>query len=152
MFHMASHSDFWNWEVEMASVSVIEVRGPGHHERSEFAGRVVNVLSSLGVKVAVEADLRPRLAADLTEMLEQGAKEVLLYAKGMMAKVVPGPELASRADLEPLHDSDIDFVVRLVPSDGAVRARIVSVASPELEAAVIGAFKQASIILDNAQI
>jgi hypothetical protein len=133
----------------MVFISVIEVRGPGHHERSEFAGRVVNLISSLGFKVAVEADLRPRLAADLTEMLEQGAKEVLLYASGMMAKVVPGPELASRADLEPLHDDDVDFIVRLVPSDGSIRVRIVSVASPELEVTIIGAFEQASITLEN---
>lgn len=133
----------------MASISVIEIRGPGHHERSEFAGRVVNVLADLGVKVAVEADLRPRLAADLSEMLEMGAKEVLLYAKGMMAKVVPGPELASRVDLEPLHDSDVDFIVRLVPSDGFIRARIVFMAKRDLEATIIGALEQASITLEN---
>lgn len=146
---MLSHLGSWNWVAEMASVSVIEVRGPGHHERSEFAGRVVNIVASLGLKVAVEADLRPRLANDLTEMLEKGAKEVLLYAKGMMAKVVPGPELASRADLEPLHDGDVDFIIRLVPSDGSIRVRIVSVTNPELEAAVIGALEQDSITLEN---
>lgn len=116
---------------------IVEVKGPGHHERSEFAGSVVKVLSESGRVVAVEADLRPRLAKDLSEMLQVGAREVLLYAEGMLAKVVLGPQVAVRSDLEPLHDQDIEVIVRLVPGDEPVRAVIDSSQDKALAQAVL---------------
>ncbi|NNN18615.1 MAG: hypothetical protein HKL84_02045 [Acidimicrobiaceae bacterium] len=127
----------------MSMPFIVEIKGPGHHERSEYAGSVVKIISGLGKVVAVEADLRPRLAGDLAEMLELGAREVLLYAKGMMAKVVLGPEVASRLDLEALHDSEIEVIVRLVPGDGTVRA----VFPPTQDALSLAAISQA--LIDN---
>ncbi len=134
----------------MVKPLVVEIKGPGHHERSEFARSVVNAIANLGKVVAVEADLRPRLAADLTEMLGVGAKEVLLYAKGMMAKVVLGPEMATRSDLERLHDPDVEVIVRLVPSDGVARASIGENQDKVLELVISQALKEAQVNMENS--
>ncbi len=56
----------------------VEIRGPGHHERSELASRVVAVLVAAGREVVVEMDLRPRLAADIAAAIDSGATSVLL--------------------------------------------------------------------------
>lgn len=122
MFRTLKHFVYSNWGFRLTESIIIEIRGPGHHERSEFAGRVVKSITGTGKSVAVEADLRPRLAADISAMLEVGAQEVLLYAKGMVAKVTSAPEMTTRSDLEHLHDKSIDVIIRLVPSDGRVRA------------------------------
>ena len=134
----------------MVKPLVVEIKGPGHHERSGFARSVVNAIANLGKVVAVEADLRPRLAADLTEMLGVGATEVLLYAKGMMAKVVLGPEMATRSDLERLHDPDVEVIVRLVPSDGVARASIGKNQDKALEALISQALKDDQINMENS--
>lgn len=117
----------------MESPLILEIRGPGHHERAGFARQIVEAVAGKGMKVAVEADLRPRLASDLAEMLGGGAVEVLLYASNMIAKVVAGPEMANRNDLAPLHEPNLDVIVRLVPSDG--RVRVVFADNPDADAA-----------------
>lgn len=133
----------------MSSPFIVEVKGPGHHERSEFAGAVVKAISDAGKIVAVEADLRPRLANDLAEMLNVGAKEVLLYAKGMMAKVVLGPDVATRSDLETLHDSGIEVIVRLVPGDEPVRAVVGSSQDAMLAAALSDALTKNALTVEK---
>lgn len=133
----------------MSRYFFVDIRGPGHHERSELAGRVVEAIADCGKIVAVEADLRPRLAADLSEMLAVGAKEVLLFGKGMLATVVVGPEIASRGDLESLHDSTVEVVVRLVPSDGFVRAVIDPGQNSDLFEEISEALKRKNIDLQD---
>lgn len=133
----------------MGNFDSLEVLGSGHHERSEFAGKVVESLSKEGFCVAVEADLRPRLAADLEGMLKLGAHEVLLYAKGMIAKVVPGPEVSERTDLEQRHDSNVEIVVRLIPSGGLTRVIEGSIRTMEVRERILTALSADGISLEK---
>ncbi|WP_298211096.1 hypothetical protein [Ferrimicrobium sp.] len=70
---------------------MLEIRGPGHHERSQLAALVVRVLSAQGHQVWVRMDLRPRLASDIAGVLDEGAARVLLVGEGMFG-------MASRED------------------------------------------------------
>ncbi|WP_298334774.1 hypothetical protein [Ferrimicrobium sp.] len=70
---------------------MLEIRGPGHHERSQLAALVARVLSAQGREVWVRMDLRPRLAADIAGVLDEGASRVLLVGEGMYG-------IASRED------------------------------------------------------
>lgn len=133
----------------MTEAIIIEVQGPGHHERSEFASKVVKSMRGIGKSVAVEADLRPRLAADISEMLDLGAQEVLLYAKGMLARVTSAPQMVSRNGLESLHDVNIEVIVRLVPSDGAVRAVLENGTSESKMIAIRNALVDDKIYFEN---
>ncbi|MEX6428332.1 MULTISPECIES: hypothetical protein [Ferrimicrobium] len=62
---------------------MLEIRGPGHHERSELAAVVTRVLASVGREVWVRMDIRPRLAADISTVLDEGASKVLLVGQGL---------------------------------------------------------------------
>ena len=62
---------------------MLEIRGPGHHERSELAALVTRVLASSGRQLWVGMDIRPRLAADIAGVLDQGASRVLLSGEGL---------------------------------------------------------------------
>ncbi|ACU53633.1 hypothetical protein Afer_0681 [Acidimicrobium ferrooxidans DSM 10331] len=70
----------------------IEVRGPGHHERSTLAARAVAVLAGAGLDVGVVVDVRPRLAADIEAQLEAGAARVVLTGPGFSAVARTGRE------------------------------------------------------------
>lgn len=133
----------------MSNFDLLEVLGSGHHERSEFAGRVVEALAKEGFCVAVEADLRPRLASDLEGMLKLGAQEVLLYAKGMVAKVMPGSEALDRADLEHMHEVNVEVVVRLIPSGGLTRVVEGRMRSGEVRDRILSALSKDSISLEK---
>lgn len=97
----------------------------------------------------MEADLRPRLAADLAEMLEFGAEEVLLHAKGMLAKVVLGPKVSTRSDLGPLHGPGIEVIVRLVPGDSPVRAVVKMGPSEALGELVSQVLNENQLVVEN---
>lgn len=62
----------------------IEVRGPGHHERSEVASKLAAVLARSGRRVWIRLDIRPRLAADISQILAQGAERVVIEGEGMV--------------------------------------------------------------------
>ena len=92
---------------------VVQVTGPGHHERAECGARVVAALAGLG-RIAVSADLRPRLAGDLAALLAAGADEVLLGADTVTAvALADGGETTER---EGRHLPGVEILVRLVPS------------------------------------
>ncbi len=96
----------------------IEVRGPGHHERSELAARVVSVLAAAGLQVVVEMDLRPRLAGDIAAAIDNGAASVLLDGGSFYAlasrdrpEQLPGLRLVLRATADPLGLYDLAGVL-----------------------------------------
>ena len=105
---------------------VIDVRGPGHHDRAELAASLIPGLCPLG-SVVVESTLRPRLAADVEALLRAGATGVVL----------DGP--ASRGSFRAGHDAaeptEPDIVVRLIADSGPCRVEIVA-GDTEVRAAV----------------
>lgn len=86
----------------------IEVRGPGHHERSELAARAVAALVEAGRTVRVELDVRPRLAADIAAQLAAGAALVVLHGEGFAALAAPVLNEAALAEEHP-----VDVVIEL---------------------------------------
>jgi hypothetical protein len=116
---------------------VVTVRGPGHHERAAMGATVVERLRSLGVVVAVHADLRPRLAGDAQALLSAGAEEVLLTGEGVSA-------VAWRDDGEPTereqsHLVGTALVVRLEPASEPMRFEIEELGDPRLRDRVLAA-------------
>ncbi|MDA8209922.1 MAG: hypothetical protein M0Z92_13110 [Actinomycetota bacterium] len=101
----------------------IRVVGAGHHERAAFASALIPRLASAGFKVVVVADLRPRLAADLSSMLEAGADLVRLEGSGIAALVVAEGESARLDAAEAAMGPDALEVV-LVAGNGEARAEI----------------------------
>ena len=101
----------------------IRVVGTGHHERAAFASELIPRLASAGFKVVVLADLRPRLAADLSSMLEAGADLVRLEGSGIAALVVAEGESARLDAAEAAMGPDALEVV-LVAGSGETRAEI----------------------------
>lgn len=97
---------------------MLEIRGPGHHERSELAALVTRVLTSHGRQLWVRMDVRPRLAADIVGVLDQGASRVLLSGDGLygvasseelineVPKEVTVIELRASADVLGLYGAD----------------------------------------------
>ena len=83
----------------------VEVRGPGHHERSELAARLVAVLARASLRCEVRLDVRPRLAADIEAQLDAGASSVLLRGSRFWARAT--------AQAAPPEPSDVDVVVVL---------------------------------------
>jgi hypothetical protein len=81
----------------------LEIRGPGHHERSELAAKATSVLEQLGFSITVTMDIRPRLAADISQVLESGAERVVLVGKGFNAVATRQPA--------PEGDYDVDLVL-----------------------------------------
>ena len=97
---------------------VIEVRGPGHHDRAEAAARLIAELTALG-EVMVETTLRPRLAADVEALLASGATGVVLdgpSSSGMFRSI------DSPGDLAP--GSEAAVVVRLVADPAPLNATV----------------------------
>lgn len=70
----------------------IEVRGPGHHERSALAAQAAEVLAGGGLEVGVVLDVRPRLAADIEAQLEAGVARVVLSGPKFWAVARRGHE------------------------------------------------------------
>lgn len=101
----------------------IRVVGTGHHERAAFASALIPKLASAGFKVVVLADLRPRLAADLSSMLEAGADLVRLEGSGIAALVVAEGESARLDAAEAAIGPDALEVV-LAAGSGETRAEI----------------------------
>ncbi|MHB8189943.1 MAG: hypothetical protein ACYDHP_05910 [Ferrimicrobium sp.] len=70
----------------------IEIRGPGHHDRSVLAAQVAETLVEVGLVVEVGMDVRPRLAADITALVNTGAT-VLLRGEGFVGRATSASEL-----------------------------------------------------------
>lgn len=66
----------------------VVICGPGHHDRAERARPVVAAIAAIGIEVAVQTDLRPRLADDIRSLLDAGASFVRLEAEGMVGDLV----------------------------------------------------------------
>ena len=101
----------------------IKVVGTGHHERAEFASALIPRLAAAGFSVVVRADLRPRLAADLSSMLEAGAELVRLEGSGVAAVVVAEGE-SGRLDAAEDSIGPGALEVVLAPGSGDTRAEI----------------------------
>lgn len=67
--------------------------------------------------IAVEEDLRSRLAAHLSKILEFGARKSFLCAKGMIAREIRNH---FRSDLCDFHEDGVEVTMRFVPQDGDV--------------------------------
>ncbi len=104
-----------------AAVLVV-VSGPGHHERATAAGAVVAALGPLAASVAVSADLRPRLAADVAGVLDAGADRVLLV--GSTISALARVDQGSDAERESRHLVGVEVIVRLSPGPGPMRASV----------------------------
>jgi hypothetical protein len=100
------------------AVLVIEVRGPGHHDRAEAAARLIASLAALG-EVMVETTLRPRLAADVEALLASGATGVVLGGPASS-----GVFRSTDAPAGGTPEADADVVVRLVADPGPLSATI----------------------------
>ena len=85
---------------DVSSVGGVEVVicGPGHHDRAERARPVVAAIAALGLEVAVQTDLRPRLADDIRSLLHAGASFVRLEAEGMVGDLASAAQQI-RADV-----------------------------------------------------
>ncbi len=101
----------------------IKVVGTGHHERAEFAAALIPRLASAGFRVVVRADLRPRLAADLSSMLQAGAELVRLEGSGIAALVVAEAE-SGRLDAAEESMGPEALEVVLAAGSGVARAEI----------------------------
>ena len=75
-------------DVPSAGRVEVVICGPGHHDRAERARPVVAAIAALGLEVAVQTDLRPRLADDIRSLLDAGASFVRLEAEGMVGDLV----------------------------------------------------------------
>ncbi len=111
---------------------IVEVSGPGHHDRAGRAGPVIAALTAGGLTVSVETDLRPRLADDLRALLDAGAHTVRLAGPG-----VHGDLAADRTPL-PAHRADVVVVLRPAPEarvevvgEGEAAARARALLPPE---------------------
>ncbi len=71
-----------------AGLVEVVICGPGHHDRAERARPVVAAIAAIGIEVAVQTDLRPRLADDIRSLLDAGAAFVRLEAEGMVGDLV----------------------------------------------------------------
>jgi hypothetical protein len=101
----------------------IKVVGTGHHQRAAFAYTLIPRLASAGFKVVVLADLRPRLAADLSSMLEAGADLVRLEGSGIAALAVAEGE-SGRLDAAEAAMGPETVEVVLSPGSGEAHAEI----------------------------
>jgi len=77
---------------------VVEIRGPGHHDRAERSLPVIEAITALGHEVVVLTDLRPRLADDMRALLDAGATQIRLEGDGLAGDLIgsiepipPGP-------------------------------------------------------------
>jgi hypothetical protein len=73
----------------------VVICGPGHHDRAERARPVVAAIAAIGIEVAVQTDLRPRLADDIRSLLDAGASFVRLEAEGMVGDLVSAAQQIS---------------------------------------------------------
>ena len=85
---------------------VVEVRGPGHHDRAERSRPVIAAIAALGHEIVVVTDLRPRLADDMRALLESGAGRVRLEADGLAGDI--------RSEADPIPSGPV--VVALIAS------------------------------------
>ena len=104
----------------------VELRGSGHHDRTERAIPVIEALTAAGLRCFVRTDLRPRLADDMRALIDAGAARVRLSAEGLT-----GDLAADDGGPEPEGADECDVVVVLVP---AATAEIVVVGTgPDAE-------------------
>jgi hypothetical protein len=121
--------------VNRRQVLLIDVRGPGHHDRAEAAGRLLPALARLG-SVVVHSTLRPRLAADVEALLDAGADGVVLDGPASTGTFHAGATTASSIIA--------DVVVRLIADSGVCRAEIVD-GTEELRASASAAIAAAGL-------
>lgn len=101
---------------------IVEVRGPGHHDRAEAAARLIAAVASHG-EVMVETTLRPRLAVDVEALLDAGAAGVTL--DGPASRGVFCSTGGSEAAPDPAA-----IVVRLVADAAALHAVVLTPLEP----------------------
>jgi hypothetical protein len=117
---------------------MLEIRGPGHHERSELAATVARVLSSFDRQLWVKMDIRPRLAADIVGVLSEGVSQVLLAGEGLYG-------VASSHELVNEVPSDVTVIeLRALPYPLGLYG-----ATQELSSEEIAALQREGVLIDG---